>query len=48
MQPNVPFRQCQTDQKLTAWHHPAHTVAREDGLRIVAVGQQVIKPILGM
>lgn len=47
MQPNVTFKRFQNDQKLTARHHPAHTVAREDGLGIVAVGQQVIKAILG-
>lgn len=37
-----------TRSKLTTRHHPADAVAREDGLRIVAVGQQVVESILGM
>lgn len=32
--------------KLTARHHPAHTVSGKDSLRVVAVGQQIVKTIL--
>lgn len=32
--------------KLTARHHPAHTVSGKDSLRVVTVGQQIVKTIL--
>lgn len=35
-----------TEKTLTTRHHPAHAIARKDGLGIVAVRQQVIESIL--
>lgn len=32
--------------KLTARHHPAHTVSGKDSLRVVTVGQQIVETIL--
>lgn len=32
--------------KLTARHHPAHTVSGKDSLRVVTVGQQIVKTVL--
>lgn len=33
-------------RELTTRHHPAHTVAGKGSLRVVAVGQKVVKAIL--